>query len=214
MNIRLLIPIKSLDRVKSRLSEKIEDKFRIGLSLAMLDHVIKTGIKTQKFKDILVVGGDTLISELCDNAQSSWLPQPEGIIGLNKTIDVMFEQTIMQGFEGLLYLPADLPELQTSDLQGILKLTQFGTSFVMCSDRHGKGTNALFMPKNSKFKCQLGEDSFLKHYNQIQLIREKFNIYQNHGIGFDIDNIEDFNLLLNNNPNWKSMIEEYYSKYN
>ena len=49
MNIRLLIPIKSLDKVKSRLSEEIEDKFRIGLSLAMLDHVIQTGIRAHGF---------------------------------------------------------------------------------------------------------------------------------------------------------------------
>ena len=53
MNIRLLIPIKSLDKVKSRLSEEIEDKFRIGLSLAMLDHVIQTGIRASEFEDVL-----------------------------------------------------------------------------------------------------------------------------------------------------------------
>ena len=214
MNICLVIPIKSLDRVKSRLSGEIEDKFRIGLSLAMLDHVIKTGIKSEKFEDILVVGGDTFISDLCDRAQCSWISQPEGIIGLNKTIDVMVKRTVMQQFEGLLYLPADLPELQKSDLEGILQLTQFGKSFVISPDRHGRGTNALYIPKNSNFKCQLGEDSFLKHHNQLQLMGEKFNIYKNHGIGFDIDNFEDLNLLISNNPNWQNLIEEYSNRYN
>ena len=44
-------------------------------------------------------------------------------------------------------------------------------------------------------------------------IGEKLNIYNNSGIGFDIDNLEDFNLLLDNYPNWRKLIEEYYKRY-
>ncbi|MBH52540.1 MAG: 2-phospho-L-lactate guanylyltransferase [Chloroflexi bacterium] len=213
MNIRLLIPIKSLDKVKSRLSEEIEDKFRIGLSLAMLDHVIQTGIRASEFEDVLVVGGDEMISHLCHMAKCSWLPQPEGTNGLNETVDLIFNSTVLEGFDGLLYLPADLPELGISDLNGMMRETNFGKFFTLCPDRHGTGTNALFIPNSSRFKCQLGENSFVNHNKQMTQIGEKLNIYNNSGIGFDIDNLEDFNLLLDNYPNWRKLIEEYYKRY-
>ena len=108
------------------LTEEIEDKFRIGLSLAMLDHVIQTGIRANEFEDVLVVGGDEMISHLCHMAQCSWLPQPEGTNGLNETVDLIFNSTVLEGFDGLLYLPADLPELGISDLNGMIIAKKIG----------------------------------------------------------------------------------------
>ena len=95
----------------------------------------------------------------------------------------------------------------------MIRETNFGKFFTLCPDRHGTGTNALFIPNSSRFKCQLGENSFVNHNKQMTQIGEKLNIYNNSGIGFDIDNLEDFNLLLDNYPNWRKLIEEYYKRY-
>jgi len=88
----------------------------------------------------------------------------------------------------LLILPSDLPLISAEIIQSLLTTP----NAVVCSDRHGTGTNALLIPSQLDFAFQFGPNSFHKHRHQLTELGVPHIALTIPQIAFDLDTPDDY----------------------
>lgn len=96
--------------------------------------------------------------------------------------------------EDLLILPSDLPFLERDDIDLVI-----GEEICIVPSQDG-GTNALFLPHNTDFVTQFGEDSFEKHVKLLEEKNLEYEIYESDNFR-DIDTEKDILWTLEHRKN-------------
>lgn len=96
--------------------------------------------------------------------------------------------------EDLLILPSDLPFLERDDIDVVI-----GGEICIVPSQNG-GTNALFLPQNTDFVTQFGEDSFEKHVKLLEEKNLEYKIYESDNFR-DIDTEKDILWTLEHRKN-------------
>lgn len=195
--VRVVVPAKPLAASKSRLAPRLPPDRRRALVLAMLHHVLRV-THGSGVADVVVVGGDDAISALCRRLGLPWGPEPAA--GLNACVQHAFQSACDAGWDGVMYLPADLPELTVSDLVSLLELSESVRRPVVAPDRFEQGTNALLIPTGIMFKVMLGAGSFRRHLAQCSELGVPVSVYRSQGLGLDIDTPPDLDVLVARRP--------------
>jgi 2-phospho-L-lactate guanylyltransferase len=177
-----VIPVKSLDRAKSRLAPHLDPLARRRLVLNMLRQVVKAA--TSALAGAWVVSLDPLVEEVALNLGARWLPD-EGS-NVNESTRMAFRRLWAKGAAPL-YLPSDLPFLKPADL---VPLAQAASSAISPSQNSG-GTNALLLPQASSFRMLLGPGSFHRHLDQAKEMGLDMTIHRSSGLALDLDTWED-----------------------
>ena len=92
-------------------------------------------------------------------------------------------------------LPADIPLLQSSELDKILEVAPPRGS-VLVPDAAGRGTNAAFRAPADLFPLRFGNDSFKPHLAAAQATGKTCVVLDLPGIAVDVDNPEDLRELV------------------
>jgi 2-phospho-L-lactate guanylyltransferase len=163
----------------------------------MLDHVLRVA-HGSRVGDVVVVGGDDTIRALCGHLGLPWGPEPAA--GLNACVQQAFQAACDAGWDGVLYLPADLPELNVSDLVSLLEMSESVRHPVIAPDRFGQGTNALLVPTGITFTAMLGTGSFRRHLSQYRDLGIPVGVCRSQGLELDIDTPPDLDVLLARRP--------------
>ena len=156
--LRVVVPMKPLAQSKLRLAGVLSSPQRERLALWMLQQVLYA-VRAAAAGETLVVGGDPAVATLCAEAGARW--QPEVHPGLNPTLQAARADADADACAGLLFLPADLPELRAADIEAVIDAFG-GRHTVLAPGRRG-GTNAILTPPGYAFSYQLGEGSFRRH---------------------------------------------------
>jgi 2-phospho-L-lactate guanylyltransferase len=106
--------------------------------------------------------------------------------GLNEAIEVGCAAVGRQDGEGVLVLPADLPELTVQDLAALAQLLMAGADVVAAPSRDG-GTNALGLRLPPAIAPAFGTDSFARHVAQAQAVACRMACYTSPTVAFDLD---------------------------
>ncbi len=211
MNIHVIVPVKDLQRAKSRLAELLAPDERRALVLAMLRRVLTVllGEQNDPLQSALRVGVEQTAGAVAsvDIAQiwvisadaTVWslatalgaCPLPDQASDLNAALEQARAVAYAAGAEALLIIPADVPLITAADRQQLLAALYAGAAFVIAPDHTGQGTNALGFRLPSSLAFQFGPDSFAQHINAAQRAGLVPQIYVSPTLALDIDTTAD-----------------------
>ena len=189
MDIVTVIPVKPLDRAKSRLAPFLEDAKRRRLVTAMLRRVIRAARKATA--EVWILGGDDSTHAVAEKEGAAW--RLEAGANVNESLRLVFNEVWDAG-KSPLFLPGDLPFIQSEDLTELIvtadSVADAGAQITLSPARSG-GTNAILIPRRLPFRLQLGSDSFSRHVEVARRLGLEPMVYAADGLARDLDTWED-----------------------
>jgi 2-phospho-L-lactate guanylyltransferase len=142
MNIWAIIPVKPFNRAKSRLAPILSPEQRAALAEHMFRHSLEILSSVKQIGGVLVVSRDTKALGIAHDYHVQTVHE-SGTPELNAALLRASQVIGLQGADGVLVLPADVPFVNAEDIEQLLHLGRYNTTVVLAPDRHEDGTNAL-----------------------------------------------------------------------
>jgi 2-phospho-L-lactate guanylyltransferase len=189
----ILIPVKNLDSAKQRLASALDQSARTELARAMLQDVFDAVRGYAKRPPVAVVTSDPFATKLAREYNFEVIPDPLNP-GETGAIEMATRICVERGCESTLVIPADIPLIQSWELEEIYKHAPAeGSVLVPAAD--GRGTNAAFRRPADLFPLRFGNDSFKPHHAAARATEKPCIVLKLLGIAMDIDNPDDLRQL-------------------
>jgi 2-phospho-L-lactate/phosphoenolpyruvate guanylyltransferase len=190
----ILIPVKNLSSAKQRLAGVLDQPSRTQLAQAMLHDVLATLHGWRECPPVAVVTSDPYAISVAKEYKFEIVPDPENP-GETGAIEMATQVCIEHGVESTLVIPADIPLIQSWELERILEYAPpEGSVLVPAGD--GRGTNAAFRRPADLFPLRFGNDSFKPHHAAAQATGKACVVLNLPGIAVDVDNPSDLQELI------------------
>lgn len=187
MTLKILVPCKRLSEGKSRLSRVLTLEERHDLCREFLEATLELATAVVPATDCLLVTGDPEAVSLASDRGVAALVDPG--LGLNPSLRLGRDRLFREGATSLLVLPIDLPYADTALLRKLIGST---ADIAIAPDKNGQGTNVLRLgPKALNLDFRLGIDSFAAHSGLAREAGLSVEVFEDSGLGFDIDRPED-----------------------
>jgi 2-phospho-L-lactate guanylyltransferase len=171
-HIVAIIPVRGLERAKTRLGEALDAEERRALVEDLLRRTIRAAIMTPGIRAVGVVSPDP--EALAVAADSGAVTLPQGGGGLNEGLADGRAWARELGATALLVVPADLPAIGRAALELVLVAARdrLATSeaggdraalVVLVPDRAGEGTNLLLLSPPGVVPFRFGPGSRAAH---------------------------------------------------
>lgn len=186
-----IVPIKPLNRSKSRLSPILNGQQRETLSRQMLEQTLGTLKQVQGISGILAISRDNKALTLARSFNVQTV-QESGAPELNAALTRATQLVTSWNASSVLILASDIPLMTVADIDGILALAHHQNNLVvMATDRRDEGTNALLVRPPGLIPYRYGEDSFRKHTEEARRVGAEVKIFHSPTISLDVDVPED-----------------------
>lgn len=190
MNVWAIVPVKPLNRAKSRLAEVLPPEDREQLAAGLLERTVRLLLPMPEIHGVLVISRDTkalaLVRELgAQTVQESGNPE------LNTALYRATNALPVWGAGAALVVPADLPLLQAEDIASIVTLGRFPSTVVLAPDRREEGTNLLFVRPPGLIPYAFGGPSFDEHRRLAREAGATLHVYRSERVGLDLDLPDD-----------------------
>lgn len=198
MCIWVIIPVKPLNRAKSRLADVLEPDQRRFLAETMLRHVLETVRAVPQVIGTLVISRDTKVLSIAREYEARTV-QESGAPELNTALLRATQVVASWGCNATLVLPADLPLLAPQDIVNILNKGRGLMSVVISTDQNEDGTNALFMRPPGLIPYAFGPGSYARHVQLAEEASAEVFIYRSDRLSLDIDlpvDLDNYNHLV------------------
>jgi len=190
----ILVPVKNLSGAKQRLAALLDQKLRTELAQTMLHDVLSTLAAWAKLPAVAVVSSDPFAVELARYIGFEVIPDPANP-GETGAIEMATQICVDRGVASTLVIPADIPLIQSWELEEILKQAPAeGSVLVPAAD--GRGTNAAYRSPAALFPLRFGNDSFKPHHAAAQATNRPCVVLRLPGIAVDVDSPEDLQHLV------------------
>jgi 2-phospho-L-lactate/phosphoenolpyruvate guanylyltransferase len=158
-----IVPIGRLEGAKSRLGAVLDAEERYELVTDLAERTIRAVVATPGIAETMVVTPDDAIRTLALAAGAR--PLLQRTRGLNDGLREARDEAIAGGAAAILIVPVDLPAVSPATLGAVLDVaTDPHTPLVvLITDRHGRGTNALFLRPADAIDVRFGGDSRAAH---------------------------------------------------
>jgi 2-phospho-L-lactate guanylyltransferase len=184
----ILVPIKNLSDAKQRLSAVLNPEERVALAQAMCEDVLQTLADWHSRPPVAVVTRDPFASDLATRLDFEVIPDDNS--GETSAIEMATALCRARGQKHTLVIPADIPLIETKELQMIIDSAPSAGS-VLVPDAAGRGTNAAWRSPADLFPLRFGNDSFLPHQAAAKATGLPCIVLELPGIARDIDRPED-----------------------
>jgi len=184
----ILVPVKLLTDAKQRLSAVLSPEERLALARAMCEDVLQTLANWKKRPRVAVVTGDSFARDLA--ARFNFETITDNNAGETSAIAMATSACKARGEQSALVVPADIPLIESAELQKILDSAPPGGT-VLVPDAAGRGTNAAWRSPCDLFPLRFGNDSFLPHLAAARATGLPCVVLQFPGIARDVDRPED-----------------------
>jgi 2-phospho-L-lactate guanylyltransferase len=191
MSTFAVVPVKSLLKSKTRLSNSFTFQERSLFTLAMLQDVLNA-LKSSKVNKTVVVSSDLTVEEFVKNFGMAFLKDAQE--GLNQALNQATKWCVRNAAEWVLALPADVPLITSKDVNQLVKLA-LNNSVVISPSRNG-GTNALLQTPPGVISPCFGLDSFKNHICEALAKNVRTKIYVSSNVMLDIDSEKDLEQLI------------------
>jgi 2-phospho-L-lactate guanylyltransferase len=190
----ILVPVKNLSAAKQRLAAVLDQASRTALAQAMLHDVLSTLHNWKNRPQVAIVTSDLYAVKLAEDFKFEIIPDPANP-GETGAIEMATRQCVERGADSTLVIPADIPLIETWELEEILKHAPAeGGVLVPAAD--GRGTNAAFRRPANLFPLRFGNDSFKPHHAAAQATGKPCIVLKLPGIALDVDNPADLQQLI------------------
>lgn len=191
MTCWVVIPVKPLNRAKSRLAAVLTPERRQALAIALFQHVLTVSLAQRRVLGTLVVSRDTQALALAREVGANTM-QETGSPQLNVALQRASQVLIGWGAEAMLILPADLPFVTAEDLENIVHLgSEKKAHVVIATDEKHDGTNALFCRPPGIINFAYGTGSYERHIQRANQAGASVHFYSSNRLQHDIDNPDD-----------------------
>ena len=190
----ILIPVKDSSCAKQRLASVLDQPARTKLARAMLEDVLSAVDGWSDRPAVALVTGDPYAMDLAQRYDFEVITDFDNR-GETGAIEVATSICVERGIESTLVIPADIPLIQSWELEEIFKHVPVeGSVLVPAGD--GRGTNAAFRRPANLFPLRFGNDSFKPHYAAAQASGKPCIVLNLPGIAVDVDNPSDLQQLV------------------
>jgi 2-phospho-L-lactate guanylyltransferase len=197
MSTWAIIPVKPLNRAKSRLADTLTPEQRQRLAESMFRHVLGTVRDVPQIIGTLVISRDSKALSIAREYEAKTV-QETGAPELNSALTRATQVVASWGVESLLVLPADLPLVHADDLMDMISMGRGSPSVVIATDQNRDGTNALFMRPPGIIPYAYGPGSYQRHLNLALTAGVKAKTFFSEQLSLDIDvagDLETYNQL-------------------
>lgn len=189
MALHLLIPCKSFATGKSRLAPVLDERSRATLCAGLLRQTLACALALVPAGACRLVSSDSEAVALAASAGVGAIGDRGD--GLNAALAEA--RAILRRADpetALLVLPIDLPRASAVALRRLVALP---ADVVVAPDRHGLGTNALYLSPAAAgiFDFRFGSGSFAAHRIAAESAGLRFAACADPDLAFDIDDPED-----------------------
>ena len=190
----ILIPVKNLAAAKQRLSGVLDQPSRTRLAQAMLQDVLAAVHGWKDRPQVALVTSDPFAAGAAQEYGFEIIADPDNP-GETGAIEMATRVCVERGAESTLVIPADIPLIESWELEEIMKhAPDQGSVLVPAGD--GRGTNAAFRRPADLFPLRFGNDSFKPHHAAAQATGKPCVVLKLPGLAVDVDNPEDLRQLL------------------
>jgi 2-phospho-L-lactate/phosphoenolpyruvate guanylyltransferase len=189
----ILVPVKNLAHAKQRLSAVLTPEERLALAQAMCDDVLQELARWQVRLGVAVVTDDPFARDLATRFDFEVIADTVNP-GETGAIEMATAECRRRGAERTLVVPADIPLIETSELQKIVDSAPPGGA-VLVPDAAGRGTNAALRAPADLFALRFGNDSFLPHLAAAKATGKPCVVLKLPGIALDVDRPDDLKEL-------------------
>jgi 2-phospho-L-lactate/phosphoenolpyruvate guanylyltransferase len=191
MSTFAVVPVKTLLKSKTRLSNFFTIQERPLFTLAMLEDVLNA-LKSSKVNSTVVVCSDSTVEGLVKKFGMTFLNETQE--GLNQALNQATKWCLRNKAEQVLILPADVPLVRSKDIDTLVKLA-LNNAMVISPSLNG-GTNALLQKPRKIVSHCFGPDSFKRHLDEAHAKHLHTKVYVSSNIMLDIDSERDLERLV------------------
>ena len=188
----ILVPVKNLADAKQRLSPILTPEERFALAQAMCEDVLQALANWQSRPSVAVVTSDSFACDLAVRFNFEVVADDNS--GETSAIEMATAVCRKRGAKSTLVVPADIPLIDSSELQKIVDSAPAGGA-VLVPDAAGRGTNAAWRSPGDLFPLRFGNDSFLPHLAAAKATGLPCVVLELPGIARDVDRPEDLREL-------------------
>jgi 2-phospho-L-lactate/phosphoenolpyruvate guanylyltransferase len=189
----ILLPAKSIADGKSRLRGFLDCRSHKALTLVLLRHSLTVAARFAEPANCAVVSHCEEVLEIAQR-RGMRVIRHCGNGGLNAAVGYALEHLRREGERDMLLMATDMPRLRVEDLRKISDLGTVNGCPVIGADRHGSGTNLLFLPAGLRMQVSYGYGSLQRHMAAANRAAGRTLVYKSEESAFDIDTPEDLRL--------------------
>ncbi len=201
METHVIIPVRMLKNVKSRLSSVLTEDWRRKLNLRMLLDVLNSVREVEELKRTVVVSPDLEVLRFSRRLGFEVLHE-EAEKGVNEAVFYAIKNCVKNGASAVLILPSDVPLVSPEDLVKVLRLGERNPSVVVSPSARLDGTNALLLNPPNVISTFYEQNSFFSHVAEALRKKVKVGVYVSRRLMLDVDNFEDLTEFLR--VGWKT----------
>lgn len=183
-----LVALKAPAAAKGRLAEFLSADARNRLVSLMFDNVLTALREAQSLAGIAIVTSEPLMA-----ADVTVIDDPGR--GLNEALAHGANWLAARGVNELLLLHADLPLVRGAEIDAVVAAGR-ERGLAIAPDKHGQGTNALYIPLPQPFAFRFGVNSFHLHLAEAAGLGRPMAEVHAPGLAFDVDEPQDIERLL------------------
>ncbi|MBD5802692.1 2-phospho-L-lactate guanylyltransferase [Azoarcus sp. Aa7] len=189
MSCWALVPLKARRLGKSRLAGVLDEAARASLVQSMLERVLAALADAREIERIAVVCCEP------ERVPPGVLSLPDSGQGLNDALAAGASRLWARGADELLVIHADLPLVRAADIDRFVRCGR-SQGMALAADRHGTGTNALFVASVMDFSFRFGAHSLSRHLAAAHARGIAPALPELDSLAFDIDTPADLACLL------------------
>lgn len=195
MNV-VVVPIKALASAKSRLRAVLDDGERERLVLALAERAIRAALAAEAVDEVLVVSRDLRALALARDCEATAVLETTPIRdprALNLALDQGRERALALGATAVAVLVADLPTIESADVQALFDVAACGPCVVLARSHDGAGLGALVEHPVVGLPFHFGDGRAFEHHLQEARSRGLRSITLDRpGLALDLDTTEDW----------------------
>lgn len=186
-----VVPVKDLQDSKRRLSPFLSPGQRREIVLAMLRDVLTAIQGSPHIAGIVLVTRDSDVAAIARRFGARVLAEWNNR-GYNEAVTLGAEMLCAEKVASMLTLPADLPLLESAELEVLIRAhAPSRPSVTLAPARDRLGSNALLCSPPTALPFQFGENSFFAHLRAARELGIEPAVVERPGLGLDIDTPAD-----------------------
>jgi len=193
MSTAAILPIKSFDDAKQRLSPDVNSAIRRALAEAMVSDVLTALRRSRSIKQIFVVSADRQAPMIAAGHGATVLEDSSS--GHNDAAMIGIRRALSEGVERVLLVPGDCPLLDADQLDELIAYPVTEPSALIIPDRHGTGTNGLLLTPPESLTPSFGEGSCARHFELALSQGATPEVVSVQSLALDIDTADDLEEL-------------------
>jgi 2-phospho-L-lactate guanylyltransferase len=193
MSLLAILPIKSFDHSKQRLSPELTAGPRRALAESMFSDVLVALRRATSVDEIVVVSSDHGAQRIAGGHGA--VVVEDDALGHSEAAVLGIAHAIETGAERVLLVPGDCPILDPGQIDELAAYAVTPPSALIVPDRHGTGTNALLLTPPDALTPAFGPGSCARHYELATARGSRPEVVSVQSLALDIDTPEDLAAL-------------------